>query len=132
MSVPLLLDTQTVIWALINDPRLKPRARTAIEAAEANVWVSAVSFWEIAIKHPMKRSHDPMPFSARQALVMVERSGMQCLSVSAVHAAAVDELPTLHADPFDRLLLAQARATGLTLLTSDEKLLQYGHGVMSV
>lgn len=132
MSGRLLLDTHVVVWALLNDPRLSSAARKTIEQAGAQVWVSAASIWEISIKFPLKRVRDPIPFSAQKGLELILNSGFQLLAIRPEHAAAVESLPPLHADPFDRLLLAQARTEPMHLLTHDAALIAYGTGVIAV
>jgi PIN domain nuclease of toxin-antitoxin system len=108
------------LWALLQPTKLKPRARTLIEQNE--VFVSSASIWEISIKSSLgKLEADP-----RVVLEALEPAGLRKLSVSGEHAAKVYELPPLHRDPFDRLLLAQALSEPLTLLTDDDVLGQYG------
>lgn len=114
----LLLDTQTLLWWRAGSRRLGPRARQAIESGASAVCVSAASIWEIAIKHGIGKLklRDPLDEWVPDTL---ERHGFTLLSVSVVHAAAVARLPRHHADPFDRLLIAQARLEQLTVVTSD-------------
>lgn len=126
----LLLDTHIALWAIADSPRLPPRARELILAPGNGVWVSAVSVWEIAIKHSLGRGD--MPISGPQALAYFEQSGFQMLAVSAEHAATVGELPTHHADPFDRMLAAQALAEPLRLLTHDATLARYSDTIILV
>src|SRR5687767_7634342 len=98
----LLLDTHLFLWAVGANPLLKPAVRRVIESAE-QVYVSAASIWEIAIKARLgKIEADP-----DELVAAIEASGFQVLPVSAAHAAAVWRLPLHHHDPFDRLLVAQ-------------------------
>ena len=117
----LLLDTRIFLWAVAGSPRLKPAARRLIESAE-QVYVSAASIWEIAIKAQLgKIEAEP------QALTdAIAASGFLELGVRATHAAGVARLAAHHTDPFDRLLVAQALAEPLKLLTADAALVQYG------
>jgi len=117
----LLLDTRIFLWAVAGSPRLKPAARRLIESAE-QVYVSAASIWEIAIKAQLgKIEAEP------QALTdAIAASGFLELGVRATHAAGVARLAVHHTDPFDRLLVAQALAEPLRLLTADAALAQYG------
>ena len=117
----LLLDTRIFLWAVAGSPRLKPAARRLIESAE-QVYVSAASIWEIAIKAQLgKIEAEP------QALTdAIAASGFLELGVRATHAAGVARLAVHHTDPFDRLLVAQALAEPLRLLTADAALVQYG------
>lgn len=125
----LLLDTHVAIWALIS-PEVMPGQIQGLIADPANiVHVSAASVWEIAIKHPMARRGAP-PFSGEQAIGYFRQAGYALLSVSAEHAAGVETLPPLHADPFDRLLVAQALAEPLRLVTHDAMVAAYSGTVI--
>jgi PIN domain nuclease of toxin-antitoxin system len=123
----LLLDTHIFLWAVAGSVSLKAQARKTIEASEA-VFVSAASIWEIAIKARLgKTDADP------DALVAaIEESGFIELPVRAAHAARVAALPPLHTDPFDRMLVAQAIAEPLRLLTADAGLKAYSELVTVV
>lgn len=126
----LLLDTHIALWAISDDPRLSGAARALITAPENDIVVSAASIWEIAIKHSLKRSN--MPVSGVSALEWFQASGYRLLAVSPDHAAAVESLPLLHADPFDRILIAQAVYEPLRLLTHDAQLAHYSDLVLLV
>ena len=126
----LLLDTHVALWAIADDSRLSGAARVLIEAPANDVVVSAVSVWEIAIKHALGRGD--MPVSAAQALAYFQQAGFLMLGVSAAHAAAVEALPAIHADPFDRLLIAQAIHEPLRLVTHDATVAKYGGSIISV
>jgi PIN domain nuclease of toxin-antitoxin system len=110
--VRLLLDTHVLIW-WDEGARLSREARSAIEEAD-QVYVSAVSGWEIAIKTALGRLR-PL----RTVAEAIEDSGFEELPVRLRHAEALASLPQHHRDPFDRMLLAQARADGLTLVSRD-------------
>jgi len=114
----LLLDTQTLLWWKEGSRRLGPRARRAIETGATTVRVSAVSAWEIAIKSRSGRLKLTEPLDSWMP-ERLERDGFLLLSVTIAHAVAVASLPDHHHDPFDRLLIAQARAYALTIVTSD-------------
>lgn len=123
----LLLDTHVFIWAVTDSRKLKAAARQQMLAAD-QIYVSAASIWEIAIKVRLgKIEGDP----ERLALA-IEDSGFIELPVSARHAARVVQLPLHHHDPFDRLLVAQALSEPLLLLTADEVLARYGELVKVV
>lgn len=94
----ILLDTHIALWAVSDDSRLSLQARELIAAPRNLVWVSAVSVWEIAIKHSLGRGE--MPISGAEALEFFRQSGYRMLPVSPEHAAAVENLPTHHQDPF--------------------------------
>jgi len=115
----LLLDTHVFLWWRANDPLLKEAARSAISDADI-VFVSAASAWEAAIKAALGRLELPDTVESG-----VEDSGFEKLPITFSHAEATGLLPPHHNDPFDRMLVAQARAEGLTLVTHDRKLKLY-------
>ena len=123
----LLLDTQIALWALTDSPRLSERARTLILNPDAQVFFSSASVWEIAIKHRLARGD--MPLSGAEATRLFRDAGYVELSVSAAHAAGTENLPGHHADPFDRMLVAQALHEPLRLLTHDRQLLAYSGNI---
>lgn len=125
-----LLDTHVALWALADDPRLPPSARRLIADPRSEIWVSAASVWEIAIKHRLGRGD--MPISGDQALQWFGAAGYGVLAMSATHAAATENLPALHADPFDRLLVAQALTEPLRLVTHDRAVAAYSDSVILV
>jgi PIN domain nuclease of toxin-antitoxin system len=118
--VRLLLDTHVFLWAVSGSRSLKPAARRIMEEAE-QVYVSAASIWEIAIKTRLGK----IEASTSDLVNAIEASGFLELPVRGMHAAAVAALPLHHTDPFDRLLLAQAIAEPLKLLTVDKVLAKY-------
>jgi PIN domain nuclease of toxin-antitoxin system len=122
--VRLLLDTHIAIWATQVPDRLSVRTRDAIEDPDNDVFVSAAAVWEIAIKRPLGRGDAP-PMSARQALVEFESADFAMLAITARHAAFVERLPAIHADPFDRMMLAQALVDDLLLVTVDRPMMRY-------
>jgi PIN domain nuclease of toxin-antitoxin system len=123
----LLLDTHIFLWAVAGSKQLKPPARRTIEAAD-EVYVSAASIWEVAIKARLgKVDADP-----EQLAAMIEMSGFVELPVRAAHAAVVARLARHHDDPFDRILVAQSIAEPLRLLTADAMLARYGDLVLVV
>ena len=116
----ILLDTHLLLWAVSEPRKLPKEARRLID--EAEVFVSAASIWEVGIKAaPGKLAADPS-----ELLAEVEPAGFQLLPVGGDHAAAVSLLPALHEDPFDRMLIAQAKTEPLLLLTNDASLPAYG------
>jgi len=126
----ILLDTHIALWAVSDDSRLSLQARELITAPRNLVWVSAVSVWEIAFKHSLGRGG--MPISGAEALEFFRQSGYRMLPVSPEHAAAVENLPTHHQDPFDRLLVAQSLTEPLRLLTHDATVARYSDTVILV
>jgi PIN domain nuclease of toxin-antitoxin system len=121
----LLLDTHVFLWAVSGSKLLKPAARRVIDSAE-QVYVSAASIWEIAIKAKLGKIRADQD----ELVEAIESSGFVELPVRAMHAAGVAKLALHHNDPFDRLLIAQAVAEPLKFLTADEQLLSYGELVM--
>jgi PIN domain nuclease of toxin-antitoxin system len=126
----LLLDTHVALWAISDNPRLSKKARALIESPRSSVWISAATVWEIAIKHGLRRGD--MPVSGQDALRYFQASGYRFLPVEPEHAAAVEELPALHADPFDRILVAQALVEPMRLMTHDPLVARYNDTVIEV
>ena len=123
----LLLDTHVFLWAVAGSPQLKAPTRRLLEAAD-EVYVSAASIWEVALKARLGRiDADPAELAAA-----IEPSGFLHLPVSAAHAAGVALLEPHHNDPFDRLLIAQALAEPLKLVTADPLLAMYSELIMVV
>lgn len=116
----LLLDTHVVLWALADDARLGAAAKRAITDGENLVFVSAVSAWEITIKRALGKLRAPEDLAAQLGLAHFET-----LSMTVEHASAVGALPDLHRDPFDRMLVAQARVETLTIVTADPQVRRY-------
>ena len=119
----LLLDTHLLLWAAGEPRRLSRKARTAIADPANTLFFSAASLWEVAIKSSLGRAD--FQVDAVQLLRGLVGNGYEELPVTGRHAAEVALLPDLHADPFDRMLVAQARAEGLLLLTADDQVAQY-------
>ncbi|MCA1673023.1 MAG: type II toxin-antitoxin system VapC family toxin [Actinobacteria bacterium] len=116
----LLLDTHVLLWALDDDTRLSDEAHHAITAGRNRVLVSAVSAWEITVKKALGKLRAPADL-----VDQLERLRFTPLDVTVPHALAVGELPEHHTDPFDRLLVAQARTESLTLVSRDPQLQRY-------
>ena len=130
----ILLDTHIALWAIVADPRLPDQARDLIADPSNSVFVSAASVWEIAIKHALVRARpDDMPVSGPNALSFFRQSGYELLPVTAEHAAAVSDLPPLHRDPFDRMIITQALLEPLRLITHDPIVKSYNsNGILLV
>lgn len=126
----LLLDTHLLLWAAGEPQRLPAKVRALLLAPANQLIFSSASLWEISIKNGLERSDfnvDP-----RRLWRMLLVNGYRELPVTSEHAVAVNNLPPLHKDPFDRILVAQARVEGLTLLTADKAVAKYGEGVKRV
>jgi PIN domain nuclease of toxin-antitoxin system len=119
----LLLDTHVFLWYLADSPRLSKRTRSAIARA-GSVHVSVASLWEIAVKLSLGRLRAKRLDASRLATLASE-CGFLELQITATHAAGLLGLPSLHDDPFDRMLVAQAIAEDLTILTADATLQAY-------
>ena len=126
----LLLDTQIVIWAATDDPRLGVAGRILIGDASNQIIVSTISLWEVAIKFSLGRAD--FRHSAADLRTGMLRAGWEELDMKGEHALAVSDLPDIHSDPFDRILLAQARWEDMTLLSADRMLWKYGEPVQRV
>jgi len=123
----LLLDTHIFLWLTTDDRKAKKSVRAEIEAA-TEVYVSAASVWEVAIKHSLgKIDGDPRDFYRA-----INAFGFRELAITGAHTLATAKLPPLHKDPFDRLLIAQAMTEPLLLLTADAALVPYSDLVMLV
>lgn len=121
----LLLDTHVWLWGAMESRRLGDATRAVILDPDNDVYVSAASIWEVALKHEVGKLALPVPlpdFVAAQTGPGIA----ELLDVTARHAVAATTLPRHHRDPFDRMLLAQAQVEGLTLVTVDEALRPYG------
>jgi PIN domain nuclease of toxin-antitoxin system len=118
--VRVLLDTHVFLWWLTGDRKLKPGEREAIETPKNEVYLSSASVWEMVMKQTLGRLRVPEPASAAAL-----RLGVQPLPITFEHAEATAALPPLHNDPFDRLLIAQARVESLTFLSYDERVRSY-------
>jgi PIN domain nuclease of toxin-antitoxin system len=125
--VRFLLDTHVLLWAAASSKRLSREARELLEDENNDIYYSAASIWEIAIKSSLRRKDFRIDLAA--LLATLPDMGLVELPVTAAHAAGVTSLPPIHRDPFDRLLMAQSIAEPLTLLTNDAILRRYRVGV---
>ena len=123
-----LLDTHILLWWLADDRRLKKPARDILADARTQVCVSVVSFWEIVIKTASGR----LAVNVQDVLGAVSNGGYSILPIHARHVLALTELPQHHDDPFDRMLVAQAAADSMRLLTHDHRIAPYGSFVQQV
>lgn len=123
----LLLDSHIFLWWAGADPRLGKRAESLL-AENRDIFVSAASWWELAIKQVLGR----LRFDIGATSSELQKRGVRFLTVTFEHAEAAGALPAFHGDPFDHMLVAQASFEGLTLLTRDKKLKAYGPSVLCV
>jgi len=121
--VKLLLDTHLLLWAAESSRRVPRRARTLISNPENDLLFSVASLWEIAIKSSLNRPD--FQVDARTLRRGLLDNGYIELPILSEHAVAIDTLPPIHKDPFDRLLIAQAAMEGITLLTDDSMVAKY-------
>jgi PIN domain nuclease of toxin-antitoxin system len=126
----LLLDTHLLLWAAGHPGRLSAAATALITAPENELFFSAASLWEIAIKRGLGRSD--FKVDARVLRRGLLDNGYSELPIGSEHAVAIDSLPAIHKDPFDRILVAQATVEGITLLTVDSLVAQYPGPVQQV
>lgn len=116
----ILLDTHTALWWLADDPRLSHAAVQAVEASDAEAYLSAVVTWEIAIKRSLGKLNVP---DRPDELLLA--AGVLPLAITIQHTRVVEKLPWHHRDPFDRLLIAQAQAEGASVVTADQSFAAY-------
>lgn len=119
-----LLDTQLLLWMAVSPERLPPSLRTTLADRRLPLWFSVASLWEVAIKTSLGKAG--FQVDAADLRRGLQREGLLELAIEAEHCLAVQHLPWIHRDPFDRLLVAQARRGGMRLLTADRSLERYG------
>lgn len=118
-----LVDTHLLLWAAGETKKLSRTAKRLLDDDSAQLWFSAASIWEVAIKNSLgRKDFRAEPRQLRRGLI---DNGWNELVVTSEHAAAVIDLPARHKDPFDRMLVAQTQTEGLTLLTSDDAIADY-------
>jgi PIN domain nuclease of toxin-antitoxin system len=128
--VHLLLDTHVALWAIADSPRLAVHARDLILDPLNSIHISTATVWEITIKHMLGKGD--MPVSGTQAAAYFRAAGYIELPIVNAHIALLETLPPHHADPFDRLLIAQALAEPLRLITHDATLKLYSDSVILI
>ena len=120
----LLLDTRAFLWWATEDARLSEPAASAITAPENELYLSAASVWEVAIKSALGRLQIAVPLNDFLAAYMAQYE-LKDLPILLRHASAVSNLPLHHRDPFDRMLIAQAQVENMVLLTADRAFMAY-------
>src|ERR1035438_5797185 len=126
----LLIDTQLLIWTAHQSKKLPKPARLLMQEPKNELFFSAASLWEITIKHSLGR--DDFRVDARLLRRGLLDNGFTELPITSEHAVAIDSLPPIHKDPFDRLLIAQATVAGILLLTADLIIAQYPGPIQKV
>jgi PIN domain nuclease of toxin-antitoxin system len=126
----LLLDTHLLLWAAGSPDRLPAAARSLLEDPQNEPIFSSASLWEVAIKHGLGRAD--FRVDARLLRRGLLDNGYGELPITSEHAVALDSLPSIHKDPFDRILIAQSMVEGITLLTADPLVAQYPAPVRKV
>lgn len=121
----LLLDTHTLLWAILDPKRLSTKEQNEIVSSDNLVFVSIVSLWELTIKQGLKKIQLPL-----NLFNQVENEGFEILPITFGHLNQLKDLPLLHRDPFDRMLVAQAQADQLMLVTRDTEIRKYGISVL--
>jgi PIN domain nuclease of toxin-antitoxin system len=116
-----LLDSHIFLWILADDPLLGKRTRAEILDTQNQVFVSAATVWELTIKAQLGKLKIPHDLES-----IIENAGFNKLAISLFHAQQVANLPLFHKDPFDRMLISQAQAEGLVLMSKDKHFSQYG------
>lgn len=117
----LLLDTHIFVWMVGEPERLSPAVAAAVVNPDNDVYLSAVSVWEIAIKRALGRLRFPL----ERLDALLAEMGVEILDLTAAHAIATGDLPRHHDDPFDRALIGQAKVEGLTLVSVDQAMVRY-------
>jgi PIN domain nuclease of toxin-antitoxin system len=123
--VSLLLDTHVVIWWLADDPTLSEEIKDRLDH-EPDIFVSAATIWEVAIKQAIGKLKEPADLPER-----IRDAGFRGLPITSDHAIAAGRLPLIHRDPFDRILVAQARCENLTLVSRDPEVQKYEVAVLA-
>lgn len=120
-----LLDTNAFLWFVLNDARLTTRAREVLEDVKSDLFLSPASYWELAIKVSLGKYRLPTSF-AQFLRTQLIANGIAILPIRIEHAARLLKLPPHHRDPFDRMIIAQASAEGMPLISSDKMVDAYG------
>ena len=116
----LLLDTHVLIWALSTPERIKPKVQDLLTNVDNIVLVSVASLWELQIKKSLNKISLPNDF-----IPQLQENGFDLLDISYKHIVTLSELPLIHRDPFDRMLIAQTIYEDLSLITSDSEIIKY-------
>jgi PIN domain nuclease of toxin-antitoxin system len=127
--VRLLLDTHIAIWSILESQKIPPSVKSLIGDTANEVFVSSCSLWEIAIKSQRGRASS-LSIDATMAQKIFARAGFEVLDIRVEHILAIERLPLLHRDPFDRLIIAQALVEPLRLVTHDAAVARYSDTII--
>jgi len=125
-----LLYTHIILWAGFDVKRLSRKAKAILENPENALYFSPISLWEISIKH--EKHPEQMAVTSERVRDIAIKMGFIELPVRSRHGVDIAKLPDIHNDPFDRMLVTQARSDGLCLLSHDDKVIAYGESVVKV
>ncbi len=125
-----MLDTHGILWAALDVKRRSRKTRAILGDPENVLYFSPISLWEISIKH--EKHPKQMAITSERAKELALKMGFIELPIRSRHGVDIAKLPILHADPFDRMLITQARSDGMVLLSHDEKVIAYGDSVLKV
>ena len=125
-----LLDTHLFLWASTNNAKLPTGAAAIIGDRDNQLWMSVISLWEVAIKSAQRKPD--FPYEPDQLRIGLLSNGYEELKMESRHVLALKNLPRVHSDPFDRLLVSQAITEGMFFLTADQQLSEYGERVIIV
>ena len=126
----LLIDTHVIIWLMVGSPKLTNRCLDLLGSEGCELFFSAASLWEVALKH--ERKPDKIPVAAEQVERYCRECGIRQVPMRFEHALKICELEKIHADPFDRMLDSQALVAGMKLVSHDEDVIAYGDVVIAV
>ena len=121
----ILLDTHVFLWAITNDRRLSAKYRRRFQDPASDLFLSVVGCWEVLIKSNLGKLTLPLPAS-RFLTRQMELNRVALLGIRPAHFDELEKLPALHRDPFDRMMIAQARAESMSIMTVDKALRPYG------
>ena len=119
----LLLDTHILLWAAQGSEQLSSKAKTLLEDPENQLYFSAASLWEIAIKNKLGRADFKVDLAVLRRNLL--DNGFEEIAINSAHTIGVDALPNIHKDPFDRMLIAQTAEEGITLMTAYSLVAEY-------
>jgi len=125
-----LLDTHIILWSTLDVKKLSRKAKTILENPDNVLYFSPISLWEISIKHA--KHPEQMPITSARVKDLALKMGLIELPVRSRHGVDIANLPEIHNDPFDRMLITQARSEGIGLISHDDRVIAYGYGIVKV